>query len=57
MFSLLFERRLSHQMSSLENKVLIQSDRVGDEVGFIFKFNCNSGKCSVILHDLPSEVH
>ena len=32
----------------------IQSDRVGDEVVFIFKFNC--GKCSVILQDLPPEL-
>ena len=29
---------------------------VGDEVGFIFKFNCSTGKCSVILQNLPSEI-
>ena len=34
-----------------------RSDRVGNEVEFIFKFNYSSGKCSVILHDLPSVVH
>ena len=28
----------------------------GDEVVFIFKFNCSSGKCSVILQNLPSEL-
>ena len=33
-----------------------QNDRVGDEVVFIFKFNCSSGKCSVILQNLPSEL-
>ena len=40
-------------MSSNETKVLIPSDRVGNEVEFIFKFNCSSGKCSVIVDDLP----
>ena len=34
MFSVLFEKRLSHQMSSWENNVWIQSDRAGDEVVF-----------------------
>ena len=49
-------QRWLHQMSSWENKVWIQSDRVSDDVGFILKFNCNSGKCSVILQDLPPEL-
>ena len=34
----------------------IQSGRVGDDVVFIFKFNCSSGKCSVILQNLPPEM-
>ena len=29
---------------------------VGDENVFIFKFNCSSGKCSIILQHLPSEL-
>ena len=29
---------------------------VGDEVVFIFKFNCSSEICSVILKNLPSEL-
>ena len=44
-------------MSSYENKVLIQSDRLGNEVEFIFKIKYGSGKSSVSLHDLPSKVH
>ena len=53
MFSVLFGTRRSHQTNSSENKELKQSDRVGNEVVFIFKFNCKIGKCSVIVHDLP----
>ena len=33
------------------------TDDVGNVVQFIFKFNYNSEKCSVIVHDLPTEVH
>ena len=57
MFNTLFEKRRSHQKSSRENKVWIQSDGVGNEVEFILEFNCSSGKCSVILRDVPPEVH
>ena len=31
----------------------IQSDRVGNDVEFFFKFTCSRGKCSVIGHNLP----
>ena len=31
-------------------------DRVGNEVEIFFKFNRSSGKCSVIIHDLPTEI-
>ena len=55
-FSVLFEKRWSHQMSSWENEVWIQSDCVGNVVEIFFKFNCSSGKCSVILQDLPPVV-
>ena len=57
MSSVLFGKRCSHQISIWENKGLIPSDRVGYEVEIIFKFNCNSGKYSVIVHDLQPEAH
>ena len=34
----------------------MKSDHVGNVVEFIFKFNCMSGKCCVIAHDLLPEI-
>ena len=34
-----------------------QRNFIGNEVGNIFKFNCTSGKCSVILQDLQPEPY
>ena len=50
-------RHWSHQMSSWENEMWIYRDRVGDEAAIIFKFNCSSGKCSVMPKDLPPEPY
>ena len=54
MFSVLYEKRLSHQIIGCESKGRIQRDRVCNEVKF--EFNCNSVNCSVALQALPQEV-
>ena len=57
MFSVKFEKRWSRQMSSSGNEAWIQSDCVGNDVEFIFNINGIIGKCGVIVHVLPPEVH
>ena len=45
-----------HSRRVVEKTKCEYTDRIGDVVEFIFKFNYKSGKCSVIVHDLPTEV-